>query len=285
MAMKIAVASGKGGTGKTLVAANLAFVLSQSCDVTLVDCDVEEPNLHLFFQAPATASDVTVPIPVFDLQACDRCGRCGEFCQYGAITVLPDRILFFSELCHSCGGCTLVCPNGAIHEEPVRIGQVTVASPSSRLRLITGNLDEGKPHAPPVIRAAKDIGGGAEIAIFDAAPGTACPVVEALEGCDFCIMVTESTPFGIHDLHLAAEVADRLGVPSGVVINRSDGEDKKTLAFCADHELPVLMTIPFDRKIAAVQNRGDLISRKGPEWQGRFAELFARCRNLVLEHP
>jgi MinD superfamily P-loop ATPase len=281
--MKIAVASGKGGTGKTLVAANLAYVVSQSCDVTLVDCDVEEPNLHLFFQTPAVPTEVTVPVPVINTESCDHCGRCGEFCQYGAITVLPNRILFFSELCHSCGGCTLVCPKGAINEKPERIGQVTVSYPSSHLRLITGILDEGKPHATPVIRAARDLSRGAEIAIFDAAPGTACPVVETLEGCDFCVLVTESTPFGIHDLHLAAEVADRLGVPSGIVINRSDDRDKKTHQFCAMHELPVLMTIPFDRKIASVQNRGELISRNDPVWQGRFAELFARCRNRILE--
>jgi MinD superfamily P-loop ATPase len=281
--MKIAVASGKGGTGKTMVAANLAFVISQSCDVTLVDCDVEEPNLHLFFREAAPTTEVTIPVPVFNLQTCDRCGKCAEFCQYGAITVLPDRILFFSELCHSCGGCVLVCPKGAIPEEPARVGQVTIAHPSSRLTLITGILDEGKPHATPIIRAAKDMSGDAGIVICDAAPGTACPVVETLEGCDACILVTESTPFGLHDLHLAAEVADRLGVPSGVVINLSDGQDKKTLEFCATHELPVLMTIPFDRGIAAIQNRGDLISRQSPVWQGRFARLFVRCRELVGE--
>jgi MinD superfamily P-loop ATPase len=281
--MKIAVASGKGGTGKTMVAANLALAVSQSCEVTLVDCDVEEPNLHLFFKAPATASDVTIPVPVFDLETCDYCGKCGEFCQYGAITVLPERILFFSELCHSCGGCVLVCPKGAIHEEPARVGQITIAHPSSRLTLITGILDEGKPHSTPVIRAARDMSSGAEIVIFDGAPGTACPVVETLDGCDGCILVTESTPFGLHDLRLAAEVADRLDVPSGVVINRSDGQDKKTCEFCLTHELPVLMTIPFDREIAAVQNRGELISRQSPAWQGRFAELFARCRKLIRE--
>lgn len=279
--MKIAVASGKGGTGKTMVAANLAFVVSQSYDVTLVDCDVEEPNLHLFFQGRSAISEVTVPVPVFDLKACDHCGKCGECCQYGAITVLPERILFFPELCHSCGGCMLVCPTGAIHEEPTRIGQVTIVHPSPRLTLITGILDEGKPHATPVIRAARDKSRGAEIIIFDAAPGTACPVVETLDGCDACILVTESTPFGLHDLHLAAEVADRLSVPSGVVINRSDGQDKKTLEFCANHELPVLMTIPFEREIAAVQNRGELICRTNPAWQERFAGLFVRSRNLA----
>jgi MinD superfamily P-loop ATPase len=281
--MKIAVASGKGGTGKTMVAANLAFVISQSCDVTLVDCDVEEPNLHLFFPEAAASTKVTVLVPAFNFQSCDHCGTCAEFCRYGAITVLPERILFFPELCHSCGGCVLVCPKDAIHEEPERVGQVRITHPSSRLTLITGILDEEKPHATPVIRAAKDMSSNVEIVIFDAAPGTACPVIETLDGCDACILVTESTPFGLHDLNLAAAVADRLVVPSGVVINRSDGQDKKTLEFCATHELPVLMTIPFDRWIAAVQNRGDLISRQSPAWEEQFAELYIQCRNLIRE--
>lgn len=282
--MKIAVASGKGGTGKTMIAANLALVISQSRIVTLADCDVEEPNLHLFFRDTAAASDVTVPVPVFDLQACDRCGACGGFCRYGAITVLPERILFFPELCHSCGGCMLACPNGAIHEEPARVGLVTVAHPSPQLTLVTGILDEGKPHATPVIQAVKEACQDARTVILDSAPGTACPVVEALDGCDLCILVTESTPFGLHDLRLAAEVANRLGVPAGVVINRSDGRDVATLEFCRLHELPVLMTIPFTREIAAVQNRGDLICRVSPAWVEKFAELSARCSNLVGEN-
>lgn len=281
--MKIAVASGKGGTGKTLVAANLAYSVSQEYDVTLVDCDVEEPDLHLFFDDAPVPEEVTVAVPVFDEQACDRCGKCAGFCRYGAITVLPGRILFFPELCHSCGGCSLVCPVGAIREEQVRVGQVTTAHPSPRLTLITGILDEGKPHATPVISAAKEKAGSAGIVILDAGPGTSCPVVEALDGCDGCILVTESTPFGLHDLRLAAEVADRLGIPAGVVINRSDGGDAKTTAFCAAHELPVLMTIPFDREIAVVQNRGKLIGRHDRAWEERFTALYARCRELFRE--
>lgn len=279
--MKIAVASGKGGTGKTLVAANLAEVVSRTLDTTLVDCDVEEPNLHLFFGGPATSAEVCVPVPVFDLEVCDRCGKCAGFCRYGAITVLQDRVLFFSDLCHSCGGCMLICPKGAIREEPVRIGQINISHPSSLLTLVSGILDEGQPHATPVIRSAKEHSMSSCLVIFDAAPGTACPVVETVEGCDACILVTESTPFGLHDLRLAAEVADCLGVPAGVVINRSDGRDRKTTEFCTTHELPVMMTIPFDRKIASVQNRGELISRRSPEWQGRFSGLFEQCRDLA----
>jgi MinD superfamily P-loop ATPase len=279
--MKIAVASGKGGTGKTMVAANLAFTLSQTCQVTLVDCDVEEPNLHLFFPTPATVTDVTVPVPVIDEKICDHCGKCGEFCQYGALTVLRDRVLFFPELCHSCGGCTLVCPKNAIHEVPKRVGIVTYATPLPRLNLVSGYLDTGNPFAVPVIRAAKKVAENDNLVICDASPGTSCPVVETLDGCDACILVTESTPFGLHDLQLAVDVADRLGIPAGIVINRSDGQDQETLDFCTNHGLDVIMTIPFDRGIAAIQSRGDLLCRVRPEWLKAFGALYGKCCALA----
>jgi MinD superfamily P-loop ATPase len=279
--MKLAIASGKGGTGKSMVAANLAFTLALTGQVTLVDCDVEEPNLHLFFPAPATTTEVTMPVPVIDEATCQYCGKCGEFCQYGALTVLSNRILFFPELCHSCGGCMLVCPNDAIHEEPKRIGILSISAPMPGLKLISGTLDEGSPHAVPVIRAAKKMAEDDPLVIYDSAPGTSCPVVETLDGCDACLLVTESTPFGLHDLQLAADVAGRLGVPSGIIINRSDGKDLTTLEFCTDHDLEVMMTIPFSREIAAIQSRGDLLCRARPEWQKDFCALFAKCRALA----
>jgi len=282
--MKLAIASGKGGTGKSMVAANLAFTLSRTEPVTLVDCDVEEPNLHLFFPAPAMTSDVTVPVPVVDETVCDHCGRCGKFCQYGAITVLRNRVLFFPELCHSCGGCTLVCPKSAIHEQPKRIGTLAVSAPRHNLKLISGMLDTGNPHAVPVIKAAKEQAATDPLVICDTAPGTSCPVVETLDGCDACILVTESTPFGLHDLQLAIDVADRLGIPAGIVINRSDGKDQKTLEFCTDHDLDVMMTIPFNREIAAIQSRGDLLCRQKPEWQKAFVALFVKCSTLAGVH-
>jgi len=279
--MRIAIASGKGGTGKSMVAANLAFTLSQTEPVTLVDCDVEEPNLHLFFPGPATMTDVAVPVPVIEEFACKHCGKCGEFCQYGALTVLPDRVLFFPELCHSCGGCTLVCPKGAIHEQPKRIGTLSVSAPLPGLKLISGTLDTGSPLAVPIIKAVKDRAGKDPLVICDTAPGTSCPVVEALDGCDACILVTESTPFGLHDLRLAVDVAARLGIPAGIVINRSDGKDQETLAFCTDHDLEILLTIPFDREVAAIQSRGDILCRVQPEWQKAFFALFVKCSTLA----
>jgi len=279
--MRFAVASGKGGTGKSMVAANIAFTLARTEPVTLVDCDVEEPNLHLFFPASATTTDVTVPVPVVDEAACDHCGKCEEACQYGALTVLQSRILFFPELCHSCGGCTLVCPKGAIQEEQKRIGTLSVSAPLPNLKLISGTLDTGCPLAVPIIKAVKERAGKDPLVICDSSPGTSCPVVETLDGCDACILVTESTPFGLHDLRLAVDVAARLGVPAGVVINRSDGMDQETLAFCTDHDLEILMTIPFDREIAAIQSRGDILCRARPDWQKAFYALFVKCSTLA----
>jgi len=155
-----------------------------------------------------------------------------------------------------------------------------ISTPILNLTLITGTLDEGSPHAVPVIKEAKTQASGAHVAIIDTAPGTSCPVVEALDGCDACILVTESTPFGLHDLQLAADVAARLGIPAGIVINRSDGTDEETLRFCTDHDLEVMLTIPFDREIAAIQSRGDLLCRVRPEWQKDFCALYAKCRAL-----
>lgn len=272
--MRVAIASGKGGTGKSTVAANLAWALARSRDVALVDCDAEEPNLHLFFPAPATDVPVTTPVPEIDAARCTLCGECGRFCRFGALTVLKDRVLIFPELCRSCGGCSLVCPQGAVRETSRTIGRVACSRPSPHLTLIGGILNEGEVQAPAVIRAAKTLAEGHPLTIYDAPPGTSCPAVETLEGSDACILVTESTPFGLHDLRLAVEVAETLGVPTGVVINRSDGQDEATVAFCRERGLPVLMTIPFSREIAAVQNRGGLISRDLPGWEERFAGLF-----------
>lgn len=271
--MKIAIASGKGGTGKSTVAANLAWTLARSRDVVLVDCDVEEPNLHLFFPGETEAVPVTALVPEIDDDLCNFCGECGEFCRFGALAVVKDCVLTFPYLCHSCGGCALVCPQGAIKEIPRTIGQVSCSKPLSRMVLISGILNEGEVLAPTVIGAAKMFAEGHPFVLYDASPGIACPVIETLEGSDYCVLVTESTPFGLHDLRLAAGVAEELGIPAGVVINRSDGQDEETVAFCRDHDLPILMTIPFSREIAAIQNRGGLISRDLVGWEERFADL------------
>jgi MinD superfamily P-loop ATPase len=280
--MKITVASGKGGTGKSMVAANLALALSESSHVTLVDCDVEEPNLHLFFpqDEPATTA-VTVPVPSIAPERCTLCGDCAGFCAYGALVVTKDRVMFFPEHCHACGGCSLVCPAGAIEEIQRPIGKITTRQLSDHLHLVTGTLNEGEVMSVKVIRAAKELAERPGWIVYDASPGTSCPVVETLQGSDFCLLVTESTPFGLHDLELAYAVTSRMGIPAGVVINRSDGKNEEARQFCDRHGIPVLATIPFERWIAEIQGRGDLISRRDFSWKERFIALGRACRSAV----
>lgn len=280
--MKIAVISGKGGTGKSMVAANLGWSLSCREPVTLVDCDVEEPNLHLFFpEDRPVVSPVSVLVPRVDPDRCTLCGDCAEFCAFGALLVSRDRVLFFPEHCHSCGGCAAACPTGAISEIPRAIGTVTRQSISPTLTLITGTLNEGEVLTVKVIKDAKIAAGTTGWIIFDSSPGTSCPVIETLEGSDFCILVTESTPFGLHDLSLAHEVTSLKGIPSGVVINRSDGKDEAARKFCLEKRIPVLAIIPFEREIAEIQGSGDLISRQDPAWKERFCDLARECRSLA----
>jgi MinD superfamily P-loop ATPase len=279
--MKVTVASGKGGTGKSMVAANLAWSLSRREQVTLVDCDVEEPNLHLFFpEDRPSMSPVTIRVPEINPDRCTLCGECSDFCSFGALVVAKDRVLFFPEHCHSCGGCALACPAAAVAEKTRPIGTVTVRSVSPTLRLVTGILNEGEVLGVKVIRETKRQAGTLGWIIFDASPGTSCPVVETLHGSEFCILVTESTPFGLHDLALAYDVTSGLGIPSGVVINRSDGKDEATRTFCDDRGLPVLLVIPFERKIAEIQGSGELVARVDPAWKERFFELARRCQSV-----
>jgi MinD superfamily P-loop ATPase len=280
--MKITVASGKGGTGKSMIAANLAWALSGSEVVTLVDCDVEEPNLHLFFsEDQPVVSPVSVLVPDIDTDRCTRCGECARFCAFGALVVARDRVLLFPEQCHSCGGCAIACPAGAVAENARAIGTVTKRSLSPTLHLVTGILNEGEVLAVKVIREAKNSAGKEGWVIFDSSPGTSCPVVETLVGTDYCILVTESTPFGLHDLALAHEVTSRLGIPSGVIINRSDGKDEAVKRFCEEKQVPVLAIIPFERRIAEIQGSGDLIARRDPAWKARFCDLASDVRSFA----
>ena len=271
--MRIVVASGKGGTGKTLIAANLAFVLSREKEVTLQDCDVEEPNLHLYFPAFGVEQPVTIKVPRIMNEECTLCGRCGEICRYGAITVLADRVLVLPDLCHSCGGCALACPAFAIDEVDLPVGAVQVSHPGPGLKLISGSLNEGEVQTVAVIRAVKELAEGDTLVIADAPPGTSCPLVETLEGSEYCVLVTEPTPFGLHDLSLAAEVVRAMEIPAGIVINKNDGKDRDIVEFAEAHSLPVLMSIPLNREIARIHNSGRLISRELPEWAERFLAL------------
>lgn len=278
--MKIVIASGKGGTGKSTVAANMAYSLSGTMPVTLVDCDVEVPNLHLFFKPDPEIFEIYNRIPEINQDLCTLCGKCGDFCRYGAIIVLKDRVMKFEKMCHGCGGCTIVCPEDAISESDHVIGRVESSAPLPNLKLISGFMNEGEVLAPIIIKHAKDASEGGDPVIIDASPGIACPVIEAMDEADFCVLVTESTPFGLHDLVLAAGVAKELGIKTGVVINRSDGSDAGVRRYCSENDLPVLMTIPFDRNIASIQNMGELITASMPEWKESFINLYNECLSL-----
>ncbi len=271
--MVIAVASGKGGTGKTTVAVGLATVAGRA---RLLDCDVEEPNAHLFLHPHLTQScPVTIPVPEVDPDRCARCGRCAEACQFHALAALPGQVLVFPELCHGCGACALACPEGAIREVPRQVG-VVERGRAGEITFAHGRLNVGEPMATPVIRAVKAHLDRAGLTLIDAAPGTACPVVEAVKGSDFCLLVTEPTPFGLSDLRLAVEVMERLGLPCGVLINRSDGRDIETESFLTSRGLPLLGRIAFDRAIAEAYARGWNPAEARPELCRSLREILTR---------
>jgi MinD superfamily P-loop ATPase len=272
--MILAVASGKGGTGKTTVSVNLARALGS--EVRLLDCDVEEPNAHLFLMGDFREEEtVTIPIPQVDETLCDGCGECGRFCEYHAIVSFGATPLIFPEMCHGCGGCAKVCPRKAIREIDRRIGVVETKH-AGNITLIQGRLDVGVATAPPLIHAVKARLRNGMPAILDAPPGTSCPVVATLRGSDFVVLVTEPTPFGLHDLRLAVDMVRALEILFGVVINRVGIGDERVHAFCRGENIPVLLEIPDDRRIAEAYSRGRLIVEALPEYRGLFESLLEK---------
>ncbi|HPI92679.1 MAG TPA: ATP-binding protein [Deltaproteobacteria bacterium] len=276
--MIMSVASGKGGTGKTTVSVNLARV--SSVPVQLLDCDVEEPNCHLFLRGELKARNVvTMPVPDIDAALCNGCGACSAVCEFNAIAALSDEALVFEELCHGCGGCTLVCPTKAISEKDRRIGEIETMQ-ADLITLVQGRIDVGVAMAPPVIRAVKERLGGQGMAILDAPPGTSCPVIATIKDTDLVILVTEPTPFGLHDLKLALDMVRELAIPFGVVINRVGAGDDRVHAFCRDEGVPILMEIPDDRRIAEAYSRGELMVDALPEYRVLFEELMSRAEEF-----
>lgn len=277
--MIISIASGKGGTGKTTIATNLA--LSLGSGVQLLDCDVEEPNAHLFIHPTLEKTKtVTTPVPEVDEEKCTLCGKCGEICEFKAIVVIGETILPFQELCHSCGGCMEVCPEKAIKETGRELGVIEQGHKNG-LEFIHGRLRIGEAMSPPLIREVRAFTRPEKLTIIDAPPGTSCPVIAAMKDTDFVLLVTEPTPFGLHDLKLAFEAVKILGIPCGLVINRSDMGDDKVKAYAREEGLPVLMEIPFDRSIAEAYSRGEPMVEAMPEWKAKFLDLEQDIRAIV----
>lgn len=272
--MRIAIASGKGGTGKTTVATNLAVTASRAGrSVGYLDCDVEEPNGALFLNPEITeVRPVNVSVPSVDAQKCTGCGLCGDICQYSAILSMNGRVLTFPELCHGCGGCWLVCPSGALVESKRSTGQLEFGL-AGDIQCIQGLLDIGQAMSPPIIAAVKAASPDVDLLILDSPPGTSCPVIESVRGSDFVLLVTEPTPFGLHDMKLAVAMLRAMELPFGVVINRADG-GQLTHEYCREEQVEILAEIPDDRLVAEAYSRGELASDAVPIYRDGMKELL-----------
>lgn len=273
--MKIAIASGKGGTGKTTISTNLAVSISQvGQPVQYLDCDAEEPNGHIFLKPDIESSeDVTVGVPDVDTDKCTGCRKCAQLCQYSAIICLKNDPLVFKELCHSCGGCMAICPEGAIAETQRKIG-IAEFGQSNGVQFGHGRLDIGTIQTPALIKYVKKRIRHDAINIIDAPPGTSCPVIEAIKGSDFVLLVTEPTPFGLNDLVLAVGIVRQLKIPFAVAINRSDVGDDSVVEYCQQEGIEVVIQIPNDRKIAESYSRGVMIVETMPDYKQKFLKLY-----------
>ena len=276
--MILSVASGKGGTGKTTVATNLALSIE---NVQFLDCDVEEPNANIFLHAVIKEKEnISVSIPVIDEKKCDYCAKCSEFCAYHALAVVRSQVLVFPELCHSCGGCELVCPKHAIGWKERVIGRIEHGTEGD-IDFYQGVLNVGESQAIPVIKALKGKLQKNKNIVIDAPPGTSCPVIESISGSDYCLLVTEPTPFGLHDLKLAVEVVRHLDIPFGVIINRDGIGDLRVEQYCHMEHIPVLLKIPEEQRIALLYSKGFALVREQSEWKERFHQMFHQLQGAV----
>jgi MinD superfamily P-loop ATPase len=275
----ISIASGKGGTGKTTVAVNLALSLPAG-SVQVIDCDVEEPNSHLFLTPSIhRVTSVGIPVPRINESKCTYCGKCAQVCEYHAMAVILKNVLVFDELCHGCGACSYLCPEKAIFEVEREIGIIQEGN-ANGINFINGVLNIGEPMASPLIRRVKGKIQKEKIVILDAPPGTACPVIESVKGSDFCLLVTEPTPFGLNDLELAVGMLEKLGIPKGVVINKADVGDREVWDYCQSKNIPILMEITMDRRIAESYSKGIPMVVENPSYIPQFLNLIEKVENL-----
>ncbi len=276
--MIITIASGKGGTGKTTVATNLAASLEER--VRLLDCDVEEPNAHIFLHPEQTETKtVTTMVPEVDSSLCNHCGACDEICQFSAITLMGETIMIFPEMCHSCRGCMMVCPENALRESSRELGEI-VRGNSGAVELVYGRLRVGEAMSPPLIEKVKENIDNDMINIVDAPPGTSCPVIAALKESDYVLLVTEPTPFGLNDLVLAVEAVRTMAIPFGIIINRCDAGDDKTKKYAEKQGIPIMMEIPDKREIAENYSKGIMMTDAIPEMKESFRSLYARIKRV-----
>jgi len=280
--MKIAIASGKGGTGKTTIATNLACTIARrGHSAQYLDCDVEEPNGHIFLKPEIEETQsVTIGVPDVDAALCNGCGKCGQLCQYSAIVCLKGTVMTFEPLCHSCGGCMAVCPQAAITEKQRKIG-VAEFGQANGVLYGAGKLDIGAIQSPALIRYVKQKATNSDIVVLDAPPGTSCPVIEAVKGADFVLLVTEPTPFGLNDLELAVEMIRELGLVFAVAINRCDVGDDRVVEYCQQEDIEIFLEIPNDRLIAEAYSQGIKIIDALPGYEEAFAHLFQKIHASV----
>jgi len=273
--LTLSIASGKGGTGKTTIATNLAVAIARmGVNVAYLDCDVEEPNGRIFLKPDITREiEVTVPVPRVDLDKCTLCGECSSACEYHAIAVLGKTVGVFPSLCHGCGGCSDVCPEDAIEEITRTIGTISCGV-GMGAKFLEGRLKVGEAISPPITKVLRKLANNSGTTIIDAPPGTSCPVIEAISGTDFVVLVTEPTPFGLNDLELAIGMVREIGLPCGVVINRSDIGDSRTDEYCKREGIDILMRIPFDRRVAEEYSRGGMMFAVDPEYERSLGELY-----------